>query len=100
MFLPQSSLSLRQGDSFATLKLSHSLPDRRHRLSAFQSIQQSLVTPGILDDELSSSVDGENQRILSVLEAPDVVLEISLKVGNGTDFAKVDYHHKPPTTML
>src|SRR5579863_3629490 len=92
MFLPKSPLRLFEGYALPVRNLLHSLPDGRHGLGPIEAIEQSLIGLGILDDQLSSSIDRQNQGIPSPFETSNVIFEIPLKAGNRANFAKVDRH--------
>src|SRR5579875_319502 len=96
MTFPKPPLSLLERDSLAALELFDALADRRHGLSTFQSVEQRLIAGGILDDDFSPTINREDHRSFVFLEPANVILEVALKLGYRTNFAKVD-HNAPPS---
>jgi hypothetical protein len=52
-----------------------------------ESVEKILVTGGILDDQFRAAVYGKDKRNFGLSELSDVLFGVSLKVGNGADFA-------------
>lgn len=64
MLLPESLFRLFEWDRFTPLGLFHAVADGRDGLCAFETVEHELVALGILDDEFSAAVYGQNERCL------------------------------------
>jgi len=49
-------------------------------LGALQAFEHDLIALGVLDHELSASVDSEDKRSLVLLEATNVVFDVALEL--------------------
>ena len=58
-----------------------------------EAIENLLVALGVLDNQFRAAVHSEHKRRLLLLQSADIVFNVPLELGYGTDFSEIDHRH-------
>jgi hypothetical protein len=91
MLLPKSLSGFFQRNSLTLPSLLYAPAKGGHSLRAFEPVEHQLVAFSVLNDKLGAAVDGQHEGRLLLLQTTDVVFDVTLELGDGTDFSQVDH---------